>query len=176
MQLLICPGYHPPDLTHAFLQSLLGVITPERLWILPIGASPGAIPWLLNSPQRPRLNELLQIVAFSAGVVAAYPLGLAWQTMGGQGRMIAVDGWGMPLVGDLAIYRMSHDRWTHRTTYFPSPGESKGYFYAHPAVDHLSIWQSPQSSQGVGAIGPKEGSMTALEFIHAVLMQPQGEA
>lgn len=173
MQLLICPGYHSPDLTHSFLQSLLGVIMPERLWILPIGASPGAILWLLTSAQRPQLRRELRIVAFSAGVVAAYPLLLAWQAMGGRGRMIAVDGWGMPLVGDLEIYRMSHDRWTHHTTYLPSPVNSKGYFYAHPAIDHLSIWQSPQLSEGVGAIGTKIGSMTALEFIYAVLMQPE---
>lgn len=173
MQLLICPGYHSPDLTYAFLQSLLGELTPERLWILPVGVSPGAIPWLLTSSQRPQLDRLLQIVAFSAGVVAAYPLALAWQAMGGRGRMVAVDGWGMPLVGDLAIYRMSHDRWTHRTTYFPTPVESKGYFYAHPAVDHLSIWQSPQLSKGIGAIGNQIGSMTALEFICAVLTQPE---
>ncbi|MBE9069538.1 hypothetical protein IQ260_23105 [Leptolyngbya cf. ectocarpi LEGE 11479] len=174
MQLLICPGYHSPDLTHSFLQSLLGAITPERLWVLPIGASSRAIPWLLASPQRPQLAAELQIVAFSAGVVAAYPLLLTWQAMGGQGRMIAVDGWGMPLVGDLAIYRVSHDGWTHRTTYFPSPVQSKGYFYAHPAVDHLSIWQSPQLSQGMGAIDTKVGSMTALEFICAALMSPGG--
>ncbi|MEM7066344.1 MAG: hypothetical protein AAF572_24645 [Cyanobacteria bacterium P01_B01_bin.77] len=175
MQLLICPGYHSPDLTHSFLQSLLGVITPQQLWILPIGASPGALLWLLTSPQRPRLSMELQIVAFSAGVVAAYPLLLAWQAIGGRGRMIAVDGWGMPLMGDLAIYRISHDRWTHCTTYFPRPVESKGYFYSHPAVDHLSIWQSPRLSEGFGAIGTKVGSMTALEFICAVLMHSEEE-
>ena len=171
MQLLICPGYHSSDLTHAFLQSLLGVVTPERLWILPIGPIPGAaLPWLLTSRQTPQKDQVLQVIGFSAGVVAAYLLVMAWQGMGGTSRLIAVDGWGMPLPGDLSIYRMSHDRWTHRTTHFPTADESQGSFYAYPAVDHLALWQSPHMTKGVGSIGNLPRSMTALEFISAVLL------
>ena len=169
MQLLICPGYHSSDLTHSFLGALLGEITPERLWIRPIWTSPGALPWLFTSPQGPQLDRRLQIIAFSAGGVAAYPLMLAWQGMGGTGCLIAVDGWGMPLWGDLTIYRLSHDRWTHDTTYFPSASESRGYFYCHPGVDHLSLWHSPQLSRGMGSIGMAPSTMTALDFICAVL-------
>lgn len=187
MQLLICPGYHPPALTHDFLQSLLAHLTParsldlspdcssgrspERLWVLPIGASPLGLPWLLSSPQAPQLAQPLSVIAFSAGVVAAYPLLMAWKGLGGTGRLIAVDGWGMPLPGDLAIYRISHDHWTHRTTYLPSPAESRGYFYCQPAVDHLTLWQLPQLSQGMGDLGTGVAPMTALEFICGALVE-----
>ncbi|MGD1948076.1 MAG: hypothetical protein ACFB14_00300 [Leptolyngbyaceae cyanobacterium] len=172
MQLLICPGYHSPALTNAFLQSLLGVLTPEQLWVLPIDAMPRAMFWLLNAEQRPQQECLLQIVAFSAGVVAVYPLVLAWQKMGGTSRLIAVDGWGMPLLCASDIYRVSHDRWTHSTTYFPTPAEGAGYFYAEPAVDHLHLWQSPHLAKGRGSLAASAPrSMMALEFICAVLSQ-----
>lgn len=169
MQLLICSGYHSSDLTHDFLQSLLRVITPDRLWVLPIGAAPMALPWLLSSRQAPRRDCPLHVIAFSAGVVAAYPLLLAWQSMGGNCRLIAVDGWGMPLPGNLTIFRISHDRWTHRTTYFPTAAESKGSFYAQPAVDHLKLWQFPHLATGMGGLGAIAQPMTALEFISAAL-------
>ena len=169
MQLLICSGYHSSDLTHSFLQALLKVTTPERLWVVPIWSAPGALPWLLSSKQAPRQDYLLQIIAFSAGVVGAYPLLLAWQGLGGNGRLIAVDGWGMPLPGDLTIYRISHDRWTHDTTYFPTAAESQGYFYAQPAVEHLELWQSPDRTTGVGCLGATACEMTALDFMSAVL-------
>lgn len=172
MQILICPGYHSSELTHSFVQSLRGVLTPERLWVLPIWASP-ALPWLLTAGSLPQQDWPLHIIAFSAGVVAAYPFALVWQGMGGTVRMIAVDGWGMPLVGLLSVYRMSHDRWTHRTTYCPSSAESRGYFYAHPAVDHLSMWRSPQLIGGLGTTRTMSAhSMTALEFIYDVLTRP----
>lgn len=171
MQLLICSGFHAPALTHDFLQSLFKVLRPERLWILPVGSGPGALSGLLRGQQAPQLDQRLQVIGFSAGVVAAYPLLLAWQAMGGTSRLIAIDGWGMPLPGDLAIYRVSHDAWTHRTTYFPAPAESCGYFYAEPAVDHLTLWQAPQTTVGIGAIGQGvPGTMTALEFMGAVLL------
>ena len=170
MQLLICPGYHSTHLTHKFLQSLLTLVTPERLWILPIWPLPGAgLPWLLSTQQAPKKTELLYVIGFSAGVVAAYSLVMAWQGMGGSSRLIAVDGWGMPLPGAPYVYRMSHDRWTHDTTYFPTADESQGYFYAHPAVEHLTFWQSPQIAKGIGALGTGPRPMTALEFIYAVL-------
>lgn len=170
MQLLICPGYHSADLTHDFLQSLLKVVQPERLWILPMGPIPGAgLPWLLNTESAPHKNQVLHVIGFSAGVVAAYPLVMAWQGIGGTSRLIALDGWGMPLLGMQALYRMSHDRWTHDTTYFPTACESKGYFYAEPAVEHLKLWQSPQVTKGIGAIGTAPQPMTALEFIGAVV-------
>ncbi|MEL6229122.1 MAG: hypothetical protein AAFR24_04365 [Cyanobacteria bacterium J06627_3] len=172
MQLLICPGYHAPALTHSFLQSLLGKLTPERLWVLPIGSSPLALPWLLTSPQAPQRAHPLSVIAFSAGVVGAYPLLMAWQRLGGTSQLIALDGWGMPLPGNLEIYRVSHDGWTHHTTYFPSADESRGYFYCQPAVNHLDLWQSPQLSQGMGSLGGNAaGPMTALEFICEALTQ-----
>lgn len=170
MQLLICSGYHSPDLTHSFLQSLLKVVTPAHLWVLPVGSVSELLSMLLKGKPAPQTDQLLQVIGFSAGVVAAYPLVTAWQSLGGTSRLIAIDGWGMPLLGDLSIYRMSHDQWTHRTTYFPSPGESNGYFYASPAVDHLTLWQSPHTTQGMGTLSKAAPyPMTALEFICSVL-------
>lgn len=168
MQLLICSGYHSPDLTHDFMQALLQVLTPDRLWIRPIWSAPELGPWILSA-SAPQQDRLLHVIAFSAGVVVAYPLLMAWQHMGGTSRCIAIDGWGMPLLGNLDIYRMSHDRWTHNTTYFPSPQESQGYFYSDPAVDHLAIWQTPHTTHGFGAINTTAGPMTALQFICTVL-------
>lgn len=135
---------------------------------MPIG-QPFTLPWLLQPHQAPNLNHPLQIIAFSAGVVAAYPLVLAWQRMGGQVQLLALDGWGMPLLGVENVHRISHDRWTHTTTYWPSPQESAGYFYADPAVDHLSLWKSPQATLGIGDANGSAQVMTALEFITAVL-------
>lgn len=166
MHLVICPGYHSSALTHDFLQALLGKITPDRLWVLPIGVMPGELLWQLkHSPS----SQMLHVIAFSAGVVAAYPLVMRWQSQGRTVPMIAIDGWGMPLPGILSIYRMSHDAWTHHTTYLPTPKDSSGYFYAEPAVEHLNIWQSPQTTWGMGAIGGAPQSMTAMDFVYAAL-------
>ncbi|MGD1856199.1 MAG: hypothetical protein ACFB2W_18305 [Leptolyngbyaceae cyanobacterium] len=172
MQLLICPGYHAAELTQSFLRSLSSDLSLDNVWQLPIWVVPGSLPWLLGDKNAPRIDRPLSVIAFSAGVVGAYPLVLAWQNMGGTGRLIAVDGWGMPLPGILSVYRMSHDRWTHSTTYFPSPQESKGYFYSHPAVAHLDLWQSPQQSQGFGSIGGVVRPMSALDFVGAALTAP----
>ena len=169
MQLLISPGCHSPELTHSFLRSLRSATTPQRLWLLPICLSPGGVPGLLHNQLTPQLDQPLHIIAFSAGVVVAYPIALAWQSMGGTSHMIAMDGWGMPLPGKLRIYRMSHDRWTHDTTYFPSASESQGSFYADPAVEHLTLWQSPELVLGQGLIGETCQSMTAMEFIAMAL-------
>lgn len=169
MQLLICPGYHSSDLTDDFLRCLKQHVSPTRLWVVPVWQTLGALPWLLQTHEPPDPNQPLQIIAFSAGVVAAYPLVLAWQHMGGQVQLLALDGWGMPLLGAEKVYRISHDRWTHTTTYWPSPQESAGYFYAEPAVDHLFLWQSPQATLGIGDVGGSSQVMTALEFIAMVL-------
>ena len=169
MQLLICPGYHAPELTGSFLRCLKRQVSPTRLWVVPIWQSWGALPWLFHPRQGPKQDQPLQIIAFSAGVVAAYPLALAWHHRGGHVRLLALDGWGMPLMGGFSICRMSHDRWTHSTTYLPSPGESQGYFYAEPAVDHLFMWQAPHATIGTGAINGAIRKMTALDFIATVL-------
>ena len=170
MQLLISPGFYSPELTAAFLQSLCSVVTPERLWVLPACLfAEGFSKASSNYQQILQYDQPLHIIAFSAGVVAAYPIALTWQAMGGISHMIAMDGWGMPLLGNFRVHRLSHDRWTHDTTYFPSASESAGAFYADPAVDHLTLWQSPNAAQGRGEIGGIWQSMTALEFIVAAL-------
>ena len=169
MQLLISPGCHSPELTHSFLRSLRSAIAPQQLWVLPVCLTPWGLSDLLHNQLTPQLDQPLHIIAFSAGVVVAYPIALAWQSMGGASHMIAMDGWGMPLLGTFKISRMSHDRWTHDTTYFPSAPESQGSFYADPAVEHLTLWQSPDLVLGQGVIGETCQSMTAMEFIAMAL-------
>ena len=49
-------------------------------------------------------------IAFSAGVVAAVTAAMQWQGEGGKIKgLIAFDGWGVPLLGDFPVYRVSHD-------------------------------------------------------------------
>ena len=169
MQLIVCPGFHSPELTASFLRGLHRRVSPTRLWVWPISEAWGSVPWLLSDCHGLRKDMWLHIIGFSAGVVASYPLALAWQSMGGKVRLIAMDGWGMPLVGGQSVYRMSHDRYTHLTTCFPSPGEGKGYFYAEPAIDHLSFWRAPHAVCGVGALDGVVQPMTALDFMATVL-------
>ena len=174
MQLLICPGWHRPELTQRFVQALLTVAAPEKLWQLPPYPSLEGLSWLLHQANAPRQQQPLTVIGFSAGVVAAYPLLLGWHQRGGDGSLIAVDGWGMPLVGLPSVYRLSHDLWTHRTSYFPSPAEGQGDFYAQPPVSHLDFWASPQQATGQGRLGcDAPRPMTALEFIAQVLSQEQ---
>lgn len=169
MQLLLFPGYHSPDLTLAFSRCLRRQVACRQLQVWPI--EHGAFTWMFHRPRLQHADELLQIIAFSAGVVAAYPVALSWLQQGGRVQFIAMDGWGMPLLGGGSIYRMSHDRYTHLTTYLPSPLESEGYFYADPAVDHLSFWRSPHAVCGVGRLAGVVKPMTALDFIAASLAQ-----
>lgn len=171
MRLLVFPGYHSPDLTASFLRSLRRRVAPGQLWVWPISQTWGDLPGVLFDQQTGQPDALLHIITFSAGAVAAYPWAMAWQRWGGRVRLIAMDGWGMPLVGGGSIYRMSHDLYTHRTTYFPSPMEGEGYFYADPAIAHLSFWRSPHAVCGMGAIDGVVQPMTALDFIATVLTQ-----
>lgn len=86
-------------------------------------------------------------LGFSAGVVGAIAAARQWQRRGGQvRRFIAFDGWGVPLGRAFPCYRFSHDRFTALSC--EALGRSQGYFYAAPAVDHLSLWRSPDRAWG----------------------------
>jgi hypothetical protein len=77
-------------------------------------------------------QEPLLLIGFSAGVVGAIAAANLWQ---GQGRrvaaVIAVDGWGVPQVGDFPLHRVSHDYFTHWSSAVLGAGADS--FYADPA-------------------------------------------
>jgi hypothetical protein len=89
----------------------------------------------------------LVFLSFSAGVVGAIGAARTWQRLGGDVKaFIAVDGWGVPLRDEFPLYRVSHDLWTHWSSALLGNGEVS--FYADPAVAHLDLWRSPQTTRG----------------------------
>ena len=58
--------------------------------------------------------------------------------------LIAFDGWGVPLVGNFPIYRISHDQFTHWSSELLGKGDKS--FYADPPVEHLDLWRSDKDS------------------------------
>lgn len=85
--------------------------------------------------------------------------------------VIAVDGWGVPVVG-MPVTRLSHDYFTHLTSLPLGAGEVN--FVAHPPVAHLNLWGQPESvmgfevsrCQGAKGVGMP---MTAGQFLRRVL-------
>lgn len=87
----------------------------------------------------------LTFIAFSAGVIGAIIAGNLWQKYGGKvNKLLAFDGWGIPLISDFPCYRISHDYITH-LSYF---GGEKNAFYCYPSVSHQQLWQNPQNIKG----------------------------
>jgi hypothetical protein len=168
MPIVICPGIHPPELTDDFLAGLgwtaAAAHQPER-FVCP-HTDPAYSPWHIwqRLQQRDRSTPLL-FISFSAGVVGAIGAARLWHKHGGLvSALIALDGWGVPLVGDFAIHRLSHDWFTHWNFGGPSPDS----FYADPGVPHLTLWQSPQSVIGWQVEARNERiktSTTAANFI-----------
>ncbi len=146
--IIVCPGFHSPQLT-ADLITTMGwhrsnidyLIVPPK--ILPYDCSAIA-QWLSPqvSPQTP-----LFFLGFSAGVVGAMGVSLSHQQNGGLVKgLIAIDGWGVPLIGGFPIYRLSHDAFTHYTSQLLGRGQKN--FYCSPAVSHLALWQRPDLAWG----------------------------
>lgn len=96
--------------------------------------------WLLTQGVDPCTP--LQLLAFSAGVVGAAWLSQVWA--GRMVRVIAVDGWCVPL-GSVGVYRLSHDWITHANGMLLG-GEQ--FFYADPHVSHWALWQDPDQVWG----------------------------
>lgn len=187
MTLIICPGIHDPALSDRFCQTLKAQLPSAWPAAHEPGVQPGAIlptqryapfnGWSVYSywqtiadPQRPLL-----IIAFSAGVVGAIAAAQLWQAQGGAiAAMIAVDGWGVPQLGEFPLYRVSHDHFTHWSSALLGAGQDS--FYADPPVDHLDLWQSPECAIGLWIPGnhssqqpPKR--VTAIEFIANMLLR-----
>ncbi len=166
MTIVICPGYHPPELTIGFLKGLgrtsVGrssgeVCSPQEL-IYPADRYPpysglhvfAFLQQQLRIRQSEKIHQninSLVFIGFSAGVVAAIGAAQQWQAAGGTVKaVIAIDGWGVPLWGNFPIHRLSHDAFTHwSSALLGSGGDS---FYADPAVRHLDLWRAPQQICG----------------------------
>ncbi len=158
MSVIICPGVHLPQLTDSFIQEIKSSTVTQNWLIFPTTqylpySAIDIYQWLKKHQPLPVESQPLHFVAFSAGVVGAIGAAWAWQLQGGKIQsFIALDGWGMPLVGDFPIYRISHDYFTHWSSAILGTGKES--FYAAPAVEHLDLWRSPASCQGWRVISP----------------------
>ncbi|MGK7916728.1 MAG: hypothetical protein AB4038_14485 [Prochloraceae cyanobacterium] len=155
MSVLICPGFHSPQLTQSFLQGLQ--LTESQYlptnWLvfptqdyLPVSVM-DILTFLQKHEGNPGQAPPVVFISFSAGVVGAMLAAIAWQKQLGKVKaFFALDGWGVPLTGNFPIHRLSHDYFTHWSS--PLLGAGKDSFYAEPAVEHLELWRSPQTAVG----------------------------
>ena len=171
MPVIICPGIHPTELTDRFVLALQLRIQQECL-VLPTGQYPPysaiAVYQWLNQQHR-STSEPLAFVCFSAGVVGGFGAALAWRLQGGTiHRFVAMDGWGMPLVADFPIHRLSHDYFTHWSSGILGAGQYG--FYADPPVEHLAIWRSPETCYGWQVIrSGLKSRITLLDYLANIL-------
>ncbi len=177
MTIVICPGIHRSHLTQHFIADLQWSHQPL---IFPAEATPVYSPrHVLKFLSDANLTEPLLLVAFSAGVVGAIGAAHLWQNQGGSIKaLIAVDGWGVPLSGNFPIHRMSHDHFTAWSSALLDENSSDS-FYADPAVEHLTLWRSPQTVHGHWISANKERSpisTTAASFITALLQRYEASA
>ena len=156
---IICPGIHSPYLTESFIENIqnTNIIDSKDYLVLPTEqyAPYSAIAierWLKQCYPSPKDAPAISFISFSAGVVGSIGAAIAWQLQGGRiNSFIAFDGWGMPLLGNFPLYRVSHDLFTHYSSAVLGGGE-RG-FYADPQVEHLEIWRSPNTCWGWQIIG-----------------------
>lgn len=184
MSIIICPGIHKPELTESFRVGLLDLLSNSTIGQNPVNilVYPGQdflvlsafhILQFLRDCLGDRLKSPIIFISFSAGVVGAIGAAHLWQLLGGRVKaFIAIDGWGVPLQANFPIHRMSHDYFTHWSSCLLGCGQNN--FYAEPAVDHLSIWKSPQIVQGCWVdssieIIPPTGRLIATEFLLMLL-------
>ncbi|MGB3788388.1 MAG: hypothetical protein WA949_10280 [Phormidesmis sp.] len=145
LPVIICPGFNQAALTEGFVRSLPAFTRPHVVRSLPI--SPFDIyQWMIDTLGNPATRPPIVGIGFSAGVIGLAGALFLWQQSGGKvARLLAVDGWGVPVLG-LSVIRISHDRFTHLTTLPLGAGDIN--FYADPAVEHLSLWGSPDQVMG----------------------------
>ncbi len=164
MQILICPGIHSPALTEKFIAAV--ALPLNKISVFPSDRQPVYSPQHILEFFSPR--DSVVIIAFSAGVVGAIAAARIWHRQGSPIlALIAIDGWGVPLFGDFPIHRVSHDRFTHWSSKLL--GGSTTSFYADPAVDHLRLWHSPQTVQGLAE--PSDQTGTVATFISEIVQQ-----
>ncbi|NEQ24879.1 MAG: hypothetical protein F6K28_38440 [Microcoleus sp. SIO2G3] len=188
MTVVICPGVHSPELTTSFVQQI-GSQIDDYLIVPPDIALPYSAPHVFHYLHRqfvvPRPSAAqtalasvpLLFVSFSAGVVGAIGAAWMWQALGRTVKaFVAFDGWGVPLIGNFPIHRVSHDRFTHYSSILW--GGAAESFYADPPVSHLDLWQSPQTAAGwrvsgsarlLTAEATSRTPATAADFLLALL-------
>jgi hypothetical protein len=113
----------------------------------------------------------LIVIAFSAGVVGvSAALRPAWlKTMGMHiEALFALDGWLVPLFLPFTCYRLSHDYFTHQTSWPFGMGALN--FWAEPAVSHLDFWANPGAAEGWAVSTTQYTPTNALTFIHERLI------
>lgn len=172
----LCPGVHPPELTQSLQHQLASTkLLTQPLLVFPSDRYAAYSPldvlrFLHERLSRNETNHWLKqpvtLVGFSAGVVGAMGAAVALENLGGQVQaVIALDGWGVPLMGHFPTHRLSHDRFTHWSSALLGAGHDS--FYADPAVEHLELWRSPQTVQGwwVNATSQQTTKTTALQFL-----------
>lgn len=180
MTLIICPGIHDVALSDRFLTALNQQlqtmeskqrVSPEQVLpterVAPFDGL-GVWSWLQGAANP---AEPLLLIGFSAGVVGAIAAANFWQAQGRTvAAAIAVDGWGVPQVGDFPLHRVSHDYFTHWSSAVLGAGQAS--FYADPPVDHLDLWQFPDRARGfrVSATG-QETATQAIACIAEMVMQ-----
>ncbi|VXD25896.1 conserved hypothetical protein [Planktothrix serta PCC 8927] len=173
--LLICPGIHQIELTESFLNRVLEDWRKQQksgeLLIFPTQDYPAYSSLDIfkficeNNPK-----SAIIIISFSAGVVGAIGAALAWEHFGGTVKaFIAIDGWGVPLVGNFPIYRISHDYFTHWSSALLGGGKES--FYADPAVEHLELWRSPHTTKGWWNHETSTGLKTATPTTATIFIQ-----
>lgn len=149
MSVLICPGIHSSQLTESFLQALQA---PNHWLVFPTHKYPAYsaidVCQFLEKYQLDRSPVLL--ISYSAGVVGAIGAAHMWQIKGNRVKAkIAIDGWGVPLIANFPIHRLSHDYFTHWSSSLLDFGHTeRNFFYADPQVEHLDMWRSPQNCLG----------------------------
>ncbi|HEY9851875.1 MAG TPA: hypothetical protein V6D28_20550 [Leptolyngbyaceae cyanobacterium] len=162
--ILICPGIHDRDLTDSFLAQLkyqassndLNELRSESIVVFPADEFPAYSAFHIwrfleevgiHPVDREKSAVPLVLICFSAGVVGGIGVAWMWQTLGGKVKaLIALDGWGVPLIGNFPIHRISHDYFTHWSSGLLGTGEDN--FYADPPVPHLELWRDPTNTPG----------------------------
>ena len=179
MTVIICPGIHPPQLTQNFLTNLsrfssknLGhewLIYPSEKYP---AYSPQNILAFIYKQMKPKDEpDPILFISYSAGVVGASLAARSWHKHYGKVKaLLACDGWGVPLLGDFPIHRLSHDYFTHWSCQLLGAGQDS--FYAEPAVPHLDLWRSPLKAQGWWLQAPNyRHRCNGAEFIMHLLQQ-----
>lgn len=149
--LIICPGIHDIQLTHNFLNILKQSNLVEHYLIFPTNQYPAYsslhLYYFLQQNIANFKQYNLMFIAFSAGCVAALGTATILNNIyhNVQG-LIAFDGWGVPLIANFPVYRVSHDYFTHWSSQLLGGGILN--FYANPDVSHLNLWGQPQQVKG----------------------------
>ena len=180
MKVIICPGIHKTQLTDSFLNSIFRfekeLLSNKNsdLLVFPTEKDRAYSPvdiyqWLTSSTT---LVELV-FICFSAGVVGGFGAASALQLQGVKIKaFVAIDGWGVPLLADFPIYRLSHDYFTHWSSALLGAGKES--FYCDPPVPHLTLWEFPEICQGwivkEGKDGVTKIKSSAQNYLQHILL------